>query len=397
MKIQDAERETKLDRASIRFYERESFLTPKRLKNGYRDYSEQDIDLLLKIKLLRQLGFSLERILELQQGSADFGDALNDQARTLSNMIRTGKTSLIVCQAMRRDSVQYSTLDSKHYLALYGELSKEDKSVKKPIFRESVPEEIHPWRRFFARYLDYVLLSVIVRFFIIVVFRIRPVPNGFLNCLITVGIGALMVPIEALLLSKMGTTPGKYAVGIHLEEYRGRFLPFKAAIWRSCRVYLEGTALWLPLAGESMMLYRYCKLTGRSMRRFSKYDEVSGPIPMSWDEETEIIYKGWRGKGICVLIAIIAISILITTITVNDSVKPKHRGKELTVSQFAENYNTYLETTDQKTALRLQPDGTKVPLEGDIFIDWNGEEANRVKEFCYILEGQKVKTVSYEN
>ena len=62
MKIQELERMTGLERPSIRFYEKEGLLVPNRLENGYRDYSEADAELLKKIKLLRRLGMSIEKI-----------------------------------------------------------------------------------------------------------------------------------------------------------------------------------------------------------------------------------------------------------------------------------------------------------------------------------------------
>ena len=68
MTIREAEQRTGLDRATIRFYEKEGLISPKRLDNGYRDYGEEEITTLLRIKLLRELGVSLEEIRALQQG-----------------------------------------------------------------------------------------------------------------------------------------------------------------------------------------------------------------------------------------------------------------------------------------------------------------------------------------
>lgn len=65
MTIKEIETRTGLPRASVRFYEREGFLSPSRGENGYRNYSEEDCQTLLKIKLLRQLGCSLEEIRSL--------------------------------------------------------------------------------------------------------------------------------------------------------------------------------------------------------------------------------------------------------------------------------------------------------------------------------------------
>ena len=49
-------------RANIRYYEQQGLLTPARRENGYREYSDEDLQTLQKIKLLRHLGLSLSLI-----------------------------------------------------------------------------------------------------------------------------------------------------------------------------------------------------------------------------------------------------------------------------------------------------------------------------------------------
>lgn len=53
MTIGELEALLDMPRASIRFYEQEGFIHPKREANNYRDYSEEDADTLRKVKLLR--------------------------------------------------------------------------------------------------------------------------------------------------------------------------------------------------------------------------------------------------------------------------------------------------------------------------------------------------------
>ncbi|MBP3486174.1 MAG: MerR family transcriptional regulator, partial [Oscillospiraceae bacterium] len=56
MKIREVERLVGVSRVNIRFYEREGLLAPARNSaNGYRDYSEADVERLKQIKLLRKL------------------------------------------------------------------------------------------------------------------------------------------------------------------------------------------------------------------------------------------------------------------------------------------------------------------------------------------------------
>ena len=66
MTVKEVEERTGLPRANIRYYESEGLIHPARGENGYRDYRQEDLDTLLKIKLLRQVGFSLEEIRALQ-------------------------------------------------------------------------------------------------------------------------------------------------------------------------------------------------------------------------------------------------------------------------------------------------------------------------------------------
>ena len=68
MNIKEIEERSGLTRANIRYYEQEGLLAPARRENKYRDYSEEDLETLLRIALLRSLGFSLEEIRRLQSG-----------------------------------------------------------------------------------------------------------------------------------------------------------------------------------------------------------------------------------------------------------------------------------------------------------------------------------------
>ena len=52
MTIREIEDATGLPRANVRYYESLGLIHPARAANGYRDYRQEDLDTLLKIKLL---------------------------------------------------------------------------------------------------------------------------------------------------------------------------------------------------------------------------------------------------------------------------------------------------------------------------------------------------------
>ena len=76
MTIKELEERTGMTRANIRYYEQEGLLAPARKENGYRSYSEEDCENLLKIKLLRQLQFSLQEIRDIQSGALSLSHAM---------------------------------------------------------------------------------------------------------------------------------------------------------------------------------------------------------------------------------------------------------------------------------------------------------------------------------
>ncbi len=72
MTIKEIEQKTGLTRSNIRFYEKEELISPIRDgKNGYRDYSEEDVRIIKKVVYLRTLGISVEEIRRLSRQEAD--------------------------------------------------------------------------------------------------------------------------------------------------------------------------------------------------------------------------------------------------------------------------------------------------------------------------------------
>ena len=59
MTIKEIETLSGLPRANIRYYEPEGLIAPKRVENGYREYSQADAEVLLRVKLLRALPWYL--------------------------------------------------------------------------------------------------------------------------------------------------------------------------------------------------------------------------------------------------------------------------------------------------------------------------------------------------
>lgn len=69
---------TGLTRKAIEYYEEKGIIKPQKSENGYKDYSEKDLELLMKVALFRKLGVSVSEI----------GACLDADGNTLASILR---------------------------------------------------------------------------------------------------------------------------------------------------------------------------------------------------------------------------------------------------------------------------------------------------------------------
>lgn len=109
MTIKEIEDRTGLPRANIRFYESQGLIAPSRGENGYRDYSQEDCQTLLKIKLLRKLDCSLEDIRSLQAGEQSLDQLLEQRLAQLEGRYAELEQAKALCQKLREDRADWSS------------------------------------------------------------------------------------------------------------------------------------------------------------------------------------------------------------------------------------------------------------------------------------------------
>ena len=110
VRIQELERIVGIERATIRFYEKEGLIAPVRSENGYRDYSEADAEELQRIRLLRELGVSLDTIRSLQAGTEDFAAVMRRQCQILAGRRDQMEQAGIVCERISDDGMTASAI-----------------------------------------------------------------------------------------------------------------------------------------------------------------------------------------------------------------------------------------------------------------------------------------------
>lgn len=276
MTIKEMEERCGMNRGNIRFYEAQGLFTPERNReNGYRIYSEEDVQVLLKIKLLRLLDVPLEEIQGLLDGKEPLADVLVRNLDAISRREEDLARSREVSERMIREGADFAALDAARYLDAL--------ERTEGLAQDTTPRLVLPWRRFWARGLDWLLWDLAVKW------ALAPFPRWLLLDGVLTLLLALLA--ETALLRLFGTTPGKAVFGIRVVDPRGGRLSWGAALSRTWTVLWEGVALNVPLIRE---YFQY-----KDLRAVEKEET----LPWEWDSElTFRDDRHWR----CVLFFAIA-------------------------------------------------------------------------------------------
>lgn len=118
MKINEVEALAGITKKNIRFYEEQGLLTPRRNpENGYRDYGDEEVQVLRRIKLLRKLDVPIEEIRLMLQGTHTVGDGMRRHLITLERARRNLHQSMALCQELTAQDAPISQLDTEALLS----------------------------------------------------------------------------------------------------------------------------------------------------------------------------------------------------------------------------------------------------------------------------------------
>ena len=125
MKINEVEARVGITKKNIRFYEEQGLLTPRRNNdNGYRDYGEEDVSALRRIKLFRKLGVPIEEIRRMLDGTHTVGDCMRRHMVTLEREQRNLEQSALLCAELQHSEIPANELDAEKILSEMEEMEK---------------------------------------------------------------------------------------------------------------------------------------------------------------------------------------------------------------------------------------------------------------------------------
>ena len=118
MKINEIEQLVGITKKNIRFYEEQGLIHPKRNSgNDYREYTEADAELLLKIKLLRKLNVPIEEIRRIIQGELTLSDCLDRHKVLINHEAENLRLVTEMCDKIRASDRSFHELEPSEFLA----------------------------------------------------------------------------------------------------------------------------------------------------------------------------------------------------------------------------------------------------------------------------------------
>lgn len=113
------------------------------------------------------------------------------------------------------------------------------------------------WVRFFSRQFDIVIFSSIFFLFFSICFPTTVHESDLKLIMLSM---FLWVFVEAILLSTVGTTPGKWILNVKLKSNEGKKIKFFDALIRSLHVWSKGLGIGLPFISAITNIASYLQL-----------------------------------------------------------------------------------------------------------------------------------------
>lgn len=281
MTIKEMEEKCGMSRANIRFYESEGLIHPQRRENGYREYTPEDARMLRKVRLLRTMDVPLDQVKAVASGERRLMDVLKELEQNLDLRQAHQERARHTARQMRQAETEFEDLEPEPYLAAL----EQDTPV------EDAPPRLNlPWRRYWARSLDYSLCALLVDW-LLYLFPVWDYGQLPLNLL-------AMLLLEPLALMLFATTPGKAIFGIRVTDPEGRRLRYGADVERTWSVLWDGMGMNIPLLG---WYFKYKSL-----------QEAEEDITLPWEWESDLTFSDGKNWRYVVYVAVYTVLLAVT-------------------------------------------------------------------------------------
>ncbi len=142
MKIKEVEQKTKLSAKAIRLYEDKGLIQIRRDANDYREYTDEDVEKLLMVKLYRKCGLSLQEVYDVFWDETSVEDLMYEKIVKLDKDILDNEKKKELCLDVVKAKWDYTklyeyieTLESEEYTQLLEALETPPRSLATQLFQ----------------------------------------------------------------------------------------------------------------------------------------------------------------------------------------------------------------------------------------------------------------------
>lgn len=346
MNIKEVEEQSGLTRANIRYYEKEGLVIPERKENGYRDYSEENLEELKRIRLFRELEVPIEKIKELQNSPEALDKIMRQHISHMEQQMKHLQDAITVCKDIQLTGVSYNRINVEQYLEKLRRLERNLQDVTTETsttyqytdVEKTIP---HPVVRYVARSMDFLICQLLVMLVWNVLLHQISGNDTIENLVRTFFATVLMLFLEPLCISLFRTTPGKQIFGITLSNLSGAKLSYTEAFQRTEKVIFWGLGWNIPF----FSLYRLYKSYGQCVEGQSTEWDFSYIVDYQIPERSYII------PALHVIFYGVLFFLLIFEVSIYEMTAP-NRG-DLTLKEYVENYNYYVKYFSIKSGNRM--------------------------------------------
>lgn len=110
MRTGEVEKLTEVKEANIKFYEREGLIKPRRNENGYRDFSDEDVKIINRIKTLRMFDVPIPEIKKLFDGDVQLEAVLEERLSEMNLQAKVLDNRMESCRRIIKEGMELADI-----------------------------------------------------------------------------------------------------------------------------------------------------------------------------------------------------------------------------------------------------------------------------------------------
>lgn len=275
MKTHELEKELGISKHTIFYYEKEGIITPQRDDNGYRSYSQDDLQKLIMVKFLRNLNISIDDVKAILNNELDFKECLEINQIHLEKQIKS-------LEEVQENIEMYVRKDLPMLPALQ-QIQREAKNYK--LGYQKTTDTVSLGRKLTKKLAIRKFLYKFIPTFLIVLFFSAVIEESFLTRILSVTIISFVF-INIFIASDFQFS--QLWLGLPLDQTRNQSVEFlnDRIRYYKFKGYMDNVkyfyAVLLSKEDKFMKEYKYEDIKSVELILNHRYESYGTPIAKDW-------------------------------------------------------------------------------------------------------------------